>query len=441
MTALVELAQLGRERVARALAALSDEERAALGYVWELWARPNQVHPPPFALTPAKQIWTHWLRMAGRGEGKTRSGAEFIRHRKRRGLSRRSHLVGPTSADVRDVMVEGPSGILAVCPPHERPVYEPSKRKLTWPNGAVTLCFSAEEPERLRGPQCDCYWADELAAWQYPETWDQLMFGFRLQVRGDAPRGVITTTPRPIPLILDLLKNPRVLVSTGTTYDNLDNLAPEFRDAVIAKYEGSRLGRQELLAELLTDIPGALWTLEGIDATRVKPDEVPTLHRIVVGVDPAVSAGEDSNETGIVVVGKTAGREPHFYVLRDASGRMLPLEWAQTVVSLADTMGADRVVAEKNNGGDLVGVTLRVKNPNLPVRLVTATRGKYRRAEPVAALYEQGRVHHVGTFATLEDQMRTFVPGDSDETGSPDRMDALVWAITNLMEVPGAFLV
>ncbi len=333
-------------------------------------------------------------------------------------------LIGATAADVRDVMIEGESGILAVCPPAQRPAYEPSKRRLTWPNGTIATAYSADEPDRLRGPQHSDAWCDESCAWRYPEAWDQLRFGLRL---GNDPRVVMTTTPRPTRLIRELVADPTTVVTRGATHENRANLPASFLDKIVQKYEGTRLGRQELYAEVLEDTPGALWTRDRLESLRVR--EAPELRTIVIGVDPAVSMGSESAETGIVVAG--IGREDgHGYVLDDRSGRYSPDGWAQRVVNAFDTHLANRVVAEANQGGDLVVNNLRTARRTLPVLKVHATRGKRTRAEPVAALYEQGRVHHVGYFGALEDQMCTWEPSLGD---SPDRVDALVWALTELM--------
>lgn len=335
-------------------------------------------------------------------------------------------MVGQTAADVRDVMIEGESGILAVSPPWFEPKYEPSKRRLTWPNGAIATAYSADEPRQLRGPQHDFAWADELASWATPEAWDQLMFGLRL---GDDPRVIVTTTPRPTRIIRELLADPTTHATRGSTYDNRANLAPAFFEQIIRKYEGTRLGRQELHAEVLDDVPGALWTRAMLDATRNHPTP-PDLVRIVVAIDPAVTSGEDSDETGIVIAGKDAGGE--FHILADRSCRMTPDGWARRAVTAFDEHNADRIVAEVNNGGDLVEATLRTVRRNIPYTKLHATRGKRVRAEPIAALYEQGKVHHYGDLAALEDQMTAFVPDGMD--GSPDRVDALVWALTELQD-------
>ena len=395
----------------------------ALEHSWAAIARPNQLPPPG-------DWWQIWLLLAGRGFGKTRTLAEWVCEQALFGLASRIALVAATAADARDVLVEGESGILAVAPPWFRPIYEPSKRRLTWPNGAIGTTFSAEEPERLRGPQHDAAVCDELGSWSRPETWDMLQFGLRL---GRNPRCLVATTPRPTKLIRELLarEGRDVVVTRGSTYENRANLASGFFDQVIRKYEGTRLGRQELNAELLEDTPGALWSHGVIDAARQAA--APHLVRIVVAVDPAASSGEDADETGIVVVGKD--HQAHGYVLADISGRYQPIEWAKIAITAYRTYHADRIVAEVNNGGEMVGNTLRMVDPNIPFTAVRASRGKVTRAEPVSALYEQGRMHHIGTFVQLEDQMTNFTSDfDRQSAGySPDRVDALVWAVTDLM--------
>lgn len=394
---------------------LSDDEIQQLEYDWKFWARPNQ-------LAPAGD-WQYWLLLAGRGYGKTKTGAEWIRERVESDKARRIALVAPTAADARDTMVEGESGILSVCPPWNRPVYEPSKRRLTWPNGAMALLFSAEEPDRLRGPQHDTAWCDEIAAWKYPEkTWDMLQFGLRL---GDDPRAAITTTPRPIPLVKNILNDSSTHVTRGSTYENLSNLASAFIDVIISRYEGTRLGRQELNAEILDDNPDALWTRQTIEDARVS--KVPNLLRIVVGVDPAVTSNEASADTGIVVA--AADERGEYYVLGDYTIHATPKKWAQEIIAAYYKHSADRVIGEVNNGGELVEYTLRTIDPNVSYRSVRASRGKQTRAEPISALYEQSKVHHVGSFPALEDQMCDWVPG---EGSSPDRVDALVWALSEL---------
>ena len=373
--------------------------------------------------------------MAGRGFGKTRCGAEWVRQQVK--TSKLVNLIGATVDDARDIMIEGESGILAICPPDERPTYISHKRRLEWPNGARSLIFTADEPERLRGKQHMKLWCDEVCAWRYQESWDQAMFCLRL---GRLPQAVVTTTPKPIKMLKDLLADERTALTTGSTYDNQDNLAPTFLHKIIARYEGTRLGRQELLAEVLEDTPGALWKRSRIDELRVK--EVPRLRRVVVAIDPAVSTKEGSDETGIIVAG--LGFDDHIYVLADLSGNYTPDEWATEAIRQFDKWKADRIIAEVNNGGDMVEAAIRTKRKSISYKAVHASRGKVIRAEPVSALYEQGKAHHVGAFAILEDQMCVFTT-DYDRTKmgySPDRLDALVWAATELglLALPGAGL-
>jgi phage terminase large subunit-like protein len=410
----------------RSLASALAESLADGG--WRAKARPEQL--PPTAFTGNGSA-NGWLLMAGRGFGKTRTGAEWIKELAETNAARHIALVGPTAGDARDVMVEGPSGILAVSSPWCRPEYEPSKRRLTWPNGATASTFSSEEADRLRGPQHDALWADELASWHDPQsTWDMAMFGLRV---GAHPRWLITTTPRPIKLLRELLKREGkdVVVTRGSTFENAANLAGPFLDAIRARYEGTRLGRQELNAELLSDTPGALWQLDWLDRDRV--DRAPHLVRIVVAVDPAVSTGEGSDETGIIVAG--VDEAGHVYVLEDLSGKFGPDEWARRAVAAYHRWSADRIVGEKNNGGDMIESVVRSVERNIPYKAVYASRGKAIRAEPVSALYEQGKVHHVGAgMVALEDQLCNFTTDfDRGRAGySPDRLDALVWAITEL---------
>ena len=433
---LEQLADLPKAEADALIRALAPDAAAAFEYHWRYRARPEQL--------PPEGSWRVWLLMAGRGFGKTRCGAEWVRAEVKAGR-RRIALVAPTAADARDVMVEGESGILAISPDHERPLYEPSKRRLTWPNGAIATTYSADEPERLRGPQHDAAWCDELGSWRFPEAWDMLMFGLRL---GIDPRVMVTTTPRPTRLIRSLVDDPKTAITWGTTYANRANLAGAFLDQIVKKYEGTRLGRQELNAELLDDVPGALWNRGLIEAARPPMGFVlPDLVRVVVAIDPAASSGEDADETGIIVAGKD--KLSRGYVLADLSGHYTPTEWARIVVSAYRAHGADRVVAEINNGGEMVEATLRVVDDNVAYTGVHATRGKVVRAEPVAALYEQGRIRHMGAFTQLEDQMCEFTPDldrskpkrdptDPSSLGkggrtSPDRADALVWAFTELL--------
>jgi len=410
------------ERTSR-IASLSDEEVIALKYDWKFHGRKEQFTPPDVVVSGQTTPWRTWLILAGRGWGKTRTGAEWCKSAIRK--SQHVNLIGATVTDARDIMIEGESGILAVCNKHERPTYVASKRQLQWPNGAKSLVFTADEPERLRGKQHGHLWADELGAWRYEEAWDQAMFGLRL---GTDPQVCVTTTPRPTKIIKDLIKLPTTHVTRGTTYDNRTNLARGFFSDIIRKYEGTRLGRQELNAELLDDNPGALWHLSQIDALRVR--DTPLLLRIVVAVDPSTSKDGDKDECGIVVVG--AGIDNHLYVLDDLTISASPEGWARHAVNAGyHGYQCDRLIAEVNNGGALVESVIRTVDENIPYEPVHASRGKRTRAEPISALYEQGRVHHVGNFSKLEDQMCEWDPLLSPE--SPDRMDALVWACTHLI--------
>lgn len=374
-----------------------------------------------------RKDWVHWLPLAGRGWGKTKVGAQTVRSWDKPGEL--IHIVGPTASSVRSVMIEGESGLMSCYPPYGRPEYVPSLHKINFPGGATGYTFSADEPERLRGPQCTKYWADEPCAWRFlDDAWDNLMFGFRL---GDDTRGICTTTPKPVKWLIDLIANPSTVVTRHSSYENRSNLAPAFFADIVRKYEGTRIGRQELMAEILTDVPGALWTRALIDATRGKQADVlpDGIIRIVVAIDPAVTSREDSDETGIVVAALT--RNWHVLILDDLSCRETPLGWAKVAIAAYRGKRADRIVAEVNNGGDLVIGNIRAVDPNVSVRSVRASRGKYIRAEPVAALYEQGRVHHIGVFEELETQMCGWTPQSNER--SPDRMDALVWAVTELL--------
>ena len=339
-----------------------------------------------------------------------------------------------TPADARDVMVEGPGGILPNSPKDFRPEYQPTKRRLIWPNGAQATTYSAEAPSQLRGPEHDCGWADEIASWSdarkgdvLDTAWNNLMLGLRI---GAHPQCVVTTTPKPNKLTRTIREGKQTMVSTWATYDNLSNLAPSFRDQVLATYEGTRIGRQELLGELLEDIEGALWTLSMIDDSRV--EEAPEMRRLCVGVDPTGSDSSDADECGIVVVGK--GADGHAYVLADNTLTAGPAVWARKAVAAYHDWKADKIVAEGNFGGQMVVETIHSVDKTVPVEIVNASRSKRQRAEPVAALYEQGRVHHVGAMPRLEDELTTW---DTDSGWSPGRMDALVWGISWLKVVDG----
>lgn len=382
--------------------------------------RPSQMTPPG--------DWRTWLILAGRGWGKTLAGAEDVKHYGMTRPNSRIAIVARTFADARDTCVEGESGLLSCLPDDAILTWNRSLGELILNNGTRYKLFSADEPNRLRGPQHHRAWSDEPASWgmgtkdtQWPPAWDMLQFGLRL---GDDPKNVATTTPRPIKLIRHLLNDERTYVTRGSTSENADNLAPAFLDQIVARYAGTRLGRQELDAELLDDVPGALWTYAMLEDRRPAPD----LARVVVAIDPAVTSGEDSDESGIVVAG--LGVDGRGYVLADRSCRLSPDGWARRAVAAFDDLAADLVVAEVNNGGDMVESTIKTVRKTLPYKKIHASRGKQTRAQPVAALYEQGRVSHVEVFPELEEQLTTWTP----ESGtSPDRLDALVWALTELM--------
>ncbi len=399
------------------LGALSEPEKAALRYLWSVHARKNQLPPPG--------EWLTWLVMGGRGFGKTRVGAEWTRGRVDSGEAQRIALVGRTPADARDVMVEGESGLLSVFPPHQVPEYEPSKRRITFHTGAVASIFSSENPDQLKGPQHDTMWWDELATFKSNNAWDHGQLGLRL----GRPRQVITTTPRPIKVLRDLLVDVDTIVTRGTSYENRANLAPAFFQQVIRRYEGTRRGQQEIEGLLLDEVPGALWQRSliihepvslGVDLTRV-----------VVGVDPSVSDGEEAAECGIVVAGQ--GSDGRYYVLEDGSLRAGPDRWARRAIELMQQFSGDRLIAEVNQGGKMVEMVLRTIDANVSYKGVHASVGKQARAEPVAALYEQKRVVHVKPFEELEDQMCTWTVDDGE---SPDRLDAMVWAMHELALLP-----
>ena len=402
-----------------ALAAVALAKRRSVDPWRTQQARPNQLAPDG--------DWRTWLFMAGRGAGKTRAGAEWVRQEIMRNRAARIALVAPTAADARDVMVQGESGILACCERYGvHAVYKPSLRRVEFANGARAFLYSAEEPDRLRGPQHHCAWADEVAAWRYPDTWDQLAFGLRL---GTHPQVVATTTPRPVKLVRDLLRQSTdgtgdVVVTRGSTFDNAGNLAESFLAALRDRYDGTRLGRQEIAGELLEDVEGALWTNAMLDASRVRT--APDLSRVVVAVDPAATHGDSADFTGIVAAG--VDRTGDVYVLHAEQVRLSPAGWAGRAWDVFDTYGADRLIYERNQGGEMVEHVLRTIRRDGPLQHVTATRGKTTRAEPVAARYEQRRVHHVGYLVDLEQQMTAFpVASDHD-----DLVDSLVWAVTGL---------
>ncbi len=411
---------------------------------WRKVARPDQLAPGTLTAANTRTDWTFWLLKAGRGWGKTRVGAEWTIETARANPGTHGALVAPTFPDAQKVMLSyglesqpDASGILAVSPPDFRPVYEMSRNRLVWPNGTVADLYTAEEPGRLRGPQHHWAWVDEIAAWEKEQAaWDQLLFGLRL---GKKPQACITTTPRPIALVRQILADPQTVVTRGRTADNAANLAPAFFDSIVRKYEGTRIGRQELDGEILQDAEGALWTGDMIEKLRIKVAP-PSFLRVVVAIDPAVSNNEGSDETGIVVAGiadctcKSNGhavKERHGFILADLSGKHSPDAWARAAVGACRDHEAARIVAEVNNGGALVEANLRTVDRNIPYTAVHASKGKRARAEPVAALFEQGKVHFVGGFAKLEDQLTTWEPLGNG--ASPDRLDAMVWALTNLM--------
>lgn len=386
-------------------------------------ARHNQVEP--------EGNWKTWLILSGRGWGKTRTGAEWLAWQAIHQPKTRWAVLAPTYADARDTCVEGDSGLLKVLRDYgalrESNGWNRSIGELFLANGSRIKLFSADEPERLRGPQFHGAWLDELAAFKYPEAYDQLQFGLRL---GQDPRVVITTTPRPKPLVRNLIarEDGTVHITRGATFDNAANLAPAALIELQARYSGTRLGRQELYGELLEDVEGALWTQQNLDECRVA--EAPKdMQRVVVAIDPAVTMNEDSDETGIVVAGKNSQGEG--FIIADYSIKASPLDWAKRAVDAYRTHNADAIVVEVNNGGDMIPAVIKQVDASVFVKQVRATRGKQLRAEPIAAFYEQGRVHHVGVLEKLEVQMTTWTPEDPK---SPDRLDALVWACTDLLD-------
>ncbi len=430
------IASDGSETQQAFLDSLDQGELLALPYLFEFWAHPHQL--------PPEGDWRAWVVMGGRGAGKSRAGAEWVRAQVEgampmdQGRCQRMALVGETVDQVREVMIFGESGILACSPPDRRPVWQATRKRLLWPNGATAQVFSAHDPEGLRGPQFDGAWVDELAKWKKPrETWDMLQFALRL---GELPQVCITTTPRNVNVLKELLELDTTVVTTAPTEANCANLASSFLDEVRARYAGTRLGRQELDGILLEDTEGALWSMPMLEAARVEAP--PELDRIIVAVDPPVTGKASSDECGIVVAGAvTRGpvQDWRAYVLADESiGAASPTAWASAAIRAMEKFGAERLVAEVNQGGDMVAQVIRQIDPLVPVKSVHASRGKAARAEPVAALYEQGRVFHLRGLGDLEDQMCAMTPQGFQGKGSPDRVDALVWALNELMIEPAA---
>lgn len=418
---LQDLVSLPPTQLGTILDNLTNREAEQILYDWSIWARSTQIPPS----TWGKEHST-WILKAGRGYGKTRVICEIVRAEVESERSGRIGIIAETAADARDVIVEGSSGILACSPPWNYPNYEPSKRRLTWNNGARATLYSADDPEQVRGPEHDFLACDELGKWRYGiETWTNAMLGLRL---GNS-LCIGATTPRRTPLFLDLMKDPNVVVTGGTTYENMSNLSKTFIQQIIRRYEGTSKGKQELMGILLEDVPGALWTYKIIDNNRIMPIDVPDLVKIVVGIDPAATSNKDSDETGIVVAGKD--ENGHGYVLEDATVQLPPAGWARQAILQYQEFDADHLTPEVNNGGEMVTHTIRSVEggKDISIKPVHASRGKITRAEPISALYQQGLIHHVGSFAELEEQMTSYVQGD---TKSPDRLDALVWALTDL---------
>lgn len=409
------IASLPKEERDKIINSLTEEEAEDVLYDWEVWARPKQLPPPG--------DWLTWLIRTGRGWGKTRTGSEYIIDQARKGAEHIA-LIAETKADARDTMVElGPASILKISRPNFMPKYEPSKRRVVWPNGCVGTIYSGDEPDQVRGPSHDIAWIDELAKFKYPQAvWDNLMFGLRNR---EDIRILITTTPRPIPILKLLQADPDTIDVSGSTYENKDNLPQKYFDHVIKKYEGTRLGRQEIYGQVLEDNPNALWTRKIIENNR--RNKAPQLIRVAIAVDPQATDNIMSSETGIIGGGLSEDR--HVWILEDATTKGSPDKWGNAAVAAYHKLLADRIVGEVNNGGDMVEYVIRSIEPNISFESVRASRGKYTRAEPVSALYEQGKIHHVGNFPDLEDQLCEWVPGDK----SPDRLDALVWLVYELM--------
>lgn len=406
--------------LAKEMASLTEAQKAALNYTWKFWARPNQLAP--------EGGWATCLALAGRGFGKTEAGAQWVRERVASG-SRSIALVAETQKDLEEVMVPR---LVNIHPAHERPTVRFRPVRVVWPNGAQALGYNGTEPDQLRGPEFDTAWVDELAKYRYArETWDMLQFTMRA---GDDPRVFVTTTPRPIPVIREIAADPKTVILRGSTFDNAANLPVQFLNRLRERYEGTRLGRQELHAEILDDLPGALFTRGMFDSHRVKAAS--EMARIVVAVDPSGTAGasDDGDSIGIVVAGK--GIDGRAYVLADRTCKLSPDGWAKRAVAAYHEFRADRLVAERNYGGAMVEALLRTVDRRVSYKEVTATRGKAVRAEPIAALFEQGRVSIVGSMPELEDQACLMGPDGYVGEGSPDRLDAMVWALTELMLAP-----
>jgi predicted phage terminase large subunit-like protein len=399
------------------LATLSPEVKARYRWDWSFHARPNQLAP--------EGDWRTWLILAGRGFGKTEAGAQWIRQRVENG-ARSIALVAETQKDLEEVMV---ARILRISPPDMMPKVRYKPVRIIWPNGAEALGYNGTEPDQLRGPEFDTAWVDELAKYRYArELWDMLQFTMR---SGDDPRVLATTTPRPIPVLREVMANPSTVITRGSTMDNKDNLAEAFIDAVVSKYAGTRLGRQELDGEILDDVPGALWTRKMLETALV--DDTPEMSRVVVAVDPSGTDGEgdDGDEVGIVVVGR--GIDGRGYVLEDLTCKLSPDGWARRACEAYHRWSADRLVAERNFGGAMVKSVIKTADNSVAFKEVTASRGKTARAEPVSALYEQGRVSHVRGLTELEDQMTLMTMSGYAGEGSPDRVDAMVWGLTEVM--------
>src|SRR4051794_12451513 len=417
------LAELSPELRREIMATMTPADLAALEYSWEFWRQPHQTPPPP--------PWRLWLLCAGRGAGKSWTGAQWGRNEIETGRRRSIALIAPTHLAGRKGMIE--DGLLRLCPPNNMPTYEMATGVVRWPNGGVCHLFSSETPDRIRGYNFDGAWCDEVGAWENDmDTWDQLSFALRLTgPLGDEPAIIATTTPRPTKLLRRLMADPGTIVTTATTYDNAANLNAAVLAHLESRYAGTRTGRQELMGEMLLDTPGAMWTRTLLDECRV--EHAPAdLRRIVVAIDPAGSSNRNSDETGIIVGG--VDRAGIGYVLKDLSGKYSPEGWARKAIGAYKTWRADRIIAERNFGGDMVLSTLKSVDPGVPVKLVVASRGKAVRAEPVAAQYEQGRIRHVGNLGLLEDQLCEWNPAENGP--SPDRLDALVWCMTELMGRP-----